>query len=256
MEIHKPRPWHGLREFLGEILIIVIGVLIAMSAEQVVESLHWRHKLERAEDHMRAEQADDDLPQAYVRAAAGVCFRDQLRAARAVLDSPAPDRLRFLAAINAYAPPIRTWDAQAWSAVNDSDVASHMSSERRLQWAGVYNIMPRMQNLNWEEDVLLSRLQGTRRLKGVMSDQEVVGLAQDVGRLQALNAVMASDAAALLAAARGANVEVPQQAQTNLDKLLRDRLGACVIRPTPHVSTMNAGPLEDERLPDGDFKIQ
>jgi len=43
VDIHKPKPWHGLREFLKEYLIIVVGVLTALAAEAVVENLHWRH---------------------------------------------------------------------------------------------------------------------------------------------------------------------------------------------------------------------
>jgi hypothetical protein len=42
MDIHKPKPIHGVREFLKEYLIIVIGVLTALGAEQAVEALHWR----------------------------------------------------------------------------------------------------------------------------------------------------------------------------------------------------------------------
>ena len=42
MDIHKPKPWHGLREFLKEYLIIVVGVLTALAAEAGVEWLHWR----------------------------------------------------------------------------------------------------------------------------------------------------------------------------------------------------------------------
>ena len=34
MDIHKPKPWHGLREFLKEYLIIVIGVLTALTFVQ------------------------------------------------------------------------------------------------------------------------------------------------------------------------------------------------------------------------------
>ncbi len=43
MDLHKPKPWHGLREFLKEYLIIVVGVLTALTAEAGVEWLHWRH---------------------------------------------------------------------------------------------------------------------------------------------------------------------------------------------------------------------
>src|ERR1700681_3207412 len=45
MDIHKPKPWRGWPEFLKEIGTIVIGVLIALGAEQAVEWLHWRHEV-------------------------------------------------------------------------------------------------------------------------------------------------------------------------------------------------------------------
>ena len=34
MDIHKPKAWHGVREFLKEYMIIVVGVLTALGAEQ------------------------------------------------------------------------------------------------------------------------------------------------------------------------------------------------------------------------------
>ncbi len=46
MDIHKPKPFHGLREFLKEYGIIVLGVLTALFLEQAVEWLHWRHEVE------------------------------------------------------------------------------------------------------------------------------------------------------------------------------------------------------------------
>jgi len=45
MHFHLPKPLHGWREFAGEVGIIVIGVLIALGAEQVVETLHFRRVL-------------------------------------------------------------------------------------------------------------------------------------------------------------------------------------------------------------------
>src|SRR6185312_7597539 len=42
MDIHKLKPWHGVREFLKEYLIIVVGVLTALGAEQAVVRLHDR----------------------------------------------------------------------------------------------------------------------------------------------------------------------------------------------------------------------
>lgn len=40
MHFHLPKPMHGWREFLGEVGIIVVGVLIALAGEQLVEDWH------------------------------------------------------------------------------------------------------------------------------------------------------------------------------------------------------------------------
>ena len=45
MEVHKPKPIHSWREFLGEITVIVIGVVIALSAEQMLQGLELRSKV-------------------------------------------------------------------------------------------------------------------------------------------------------------------------------------------------------------------
>ena len=48
MDIHKPKPWQGSRELLKEIGTIVIGVLIALAAEQAVDWLRWRYEIGEA----------------------------------------------------------------------------------------------------------------------------------------------------------------------------------------------------------------
>ena len=42
MHFHLPKPLHSWREFAGEVGVIVIGVLIALGAEQVVNNIHAR----------------------------------------------------------------------------------------------------------------------------------------------------------------------------------------------------------------------
>jgi hypothetical protein len=56
MHVHKIKPVHGWKEFLNEILIIVIGVLIALGLEQVVEEVHWRNKVADAEQRLKTEE--------------------------------------------------------------------------------------------------------------------------------------------------------------------------------------------------------
>ena len=42
MHIHLPKPIHGWREFVSEVGIIVVGILLALTAEQFVENWHWQ----------------------------------------------------------------------------------------------------------------------------------------------------------------------------------------------------------------------
>jgi hypothetical protein len=59
MDIHKPKPWHGAREFLKEYVIIVVGVLTALAGEQVVELLHVGQEVREAREVLHTEIAAD-----------------------------------------------------------------------------------------------------------------------------------------------------------------------------------------------------
>ena len=59
MEIHKPKPVHNWRELLTEIGVVVIGVCIALSAEQTVEALHNHARAAEARANIRAEIAQN-----------------------------------------------------------------------------------------------------------------------------------------------------------------------------------------------------
>jgi hypothetical protein len=45
MHVHLPKPLHGWREFLGEVGIIVLGVLIALTAEQLLVAWQWHREV-------------------------------------------------------------------------------------------------------------------------------------------------------------------------------------------------------------------
>src|SRR6185437_402953 len=102
MHFHLPKPLHGWRAFAGEVGIIVLGVLIALGAEQVVESVHQRAEIRDAEGAMVAELRDDNLPQAYTRAAVYNCYAGQLDAIDAAVASG--DRAKVVELARAYQP--------------------------------------------------------------------------------------------------------------------------------------------------------
>src|SRR6185503_5288502 len=104
MDVHTPKPWHGLREFLKEYLIIVIGVLTALAGEQLVEALRWRNHVEQARVAMRAELAEDDGQQAFARAAITRCLSRQLDGIQRAIDARL-SLAQVMAMAKAYTPP-------------------------------------------------------------------------------------------------------------------------------------------------------
>src|SRR4051794_41195217 len=89
MHVHLPKPLHGWRAFVGEVAIIVLGVLIALGAEQMVESWHWRGRTNDARASLRAEVGHVFLL-AEERLAVSSCIDQQLTTIEnEVLDSGA-----------------------------------------------------------------------------------------------------------------------------------------------------------------------
>ena len=71
MHVHLPKPLHGWRAFAGEVGIIVVGVLIALGAEQVVGSVHRAQQASNAREAVRRE-LEFNLARLSSRAAIGV----------------------------------------------------------------------------------------------------------------------------------------------------------------------------------------
>jgi hypothetical protein len=55
MHFHLPKPLHGWREFVGEVGIIVLGVLIALAAQQVVETMQTQQRIRETRAALDAE---------------------------------------------------------------------------------------------------------------------------------------------------------------------------------------------------------
>lgn len=180
MEIHRPKPWHGWREFAKEIGTIVIGVLIALAAEQAVEALHRRHEIREASTALETELAwnlmafevqTDEVPCSTHRL-------DELRrwadlsasGARPVLSRPIG------------APPAFGFRTSIWRAV--APVVAQMPLEQRLTYAEIYDDLDNAQKLR-DADRAAWRDMGQFREAGVSNDDRRGRLAGDIGAAQA-----------------------------------------------------------------------
>ena len=135
MDFHLPKPLHGWREFAGEVGIIVIGVLIALGAQSVVQDLQAA-----ADAHAFRETVDHEIGMNLfiydVRSRQFSC--DEKRAAE--LKSWL-DRARSGKAVEALwpaAPQVLTPYRSAWDN-RDAQVFNHLPTEVRQKYAEFYD---------------------------------------------------------------------------------------------------------------------
>jgi len=181
MRFPLPRPLHGWREFAGEVGVIVLGVLIALGAQQLAESLAWRQKVDAALADMNNELGSGDGPQAYERLALHDCVATHLESARAAIEGG--NRSESRALINRFWLPNRTWDSLARDAANSADVAAHMPHERMLQYRIAYEMVPDMQRLAEKE------LADLGRFRALPARGEQLTSAERLAELEAIEAL-------------------------------------------------------------------
>ena len=136
MDIHKPKPWHGLREFLKEYLIIVVGVLTALAAEQAVEWLHWQAEVAHTRAALRQELslALGDIARRIELAPCVTRRSDELQTW--LDESRRGGPLRPSAPIGRVASNGAI--SEVWESVKASPVSGHLPEAERLQFARLY----------------------------------------------------------------------------------------------------------------------
>jgi hypothetical protein len=184
MHIHLPKGLHNWREIAGEIVIIVVGVLIALFFEQLVQRWDWDKKVRAADDAMQRELFYDDGPQMVERASIQPCIDAQLDAIRAAVEAGRP-RAEISTLIDRLYLPFVTYDSLAQRNATASDVSTHMSKARNDLWTQAYGMIPMVDETNAAETIDAARLRALKRTGGPLSDAEQIQLLQAVETLRA-----------------------------------------------------------------------
>ena len=147
MHFHLPKPLHGWRAFLGEVGIIVLGVLIALGAEQLVQKAHQQQEGIQAERVIRNE-IGLNLGRLQSRRGIYGCVRGRIEEIQRLLDSTSSN--------TDFVPPAWIGRPQYWSFLNSRWEAESQAGRAALvdggrlsQYGVMYN---RMQNLLSEMD--------------------------------------------------------------------------------------------------------
>lgn len=120
MHFRLPKPLHGWRQFAGEVGIIVVGVLIALGAQQLVSSNHERRAAAEANESIRAE-IGTNLADLAKRIRTGSCIQARFQEISRFLDG----------ATKGHAPFTPQWIGrpQVWT-MNDNRLQAALQSGR------------------------------------------------------------------------------------------------------------------------------
>lgn len=169
MHVHIPKPLHGWREFVGEVGIIVIGVLIALGAEYLIERWHWHEQTDHARETIKDEIYDATL-NAWERLAVAGCLQSHLVKLANSLDKsdgrwvgmPMPRHetsTSMIAHITpAYAAPSRVYLADAWKNALSSGILNHMPNADIDSYSFVFADMETLGAMQETEASMASKL--------------------------------------------------------------------------------------------------
>ena len=136
MHFHVPKPLHGWRAFVGEVGIIVVGVLIALGAEQVVETLHWREEV-AAERHSLLQEASDMTTAIAAREAQQSCVDRRLSEVRTVIERH--QHGLPLGLVGKIGRPTRqTATRGSWQIALAGQALAHMSHREKLAFSDAF----------------------------------------------------------------------------------------------------------------------
>jgi hypothetical protein len=136
MLFHLPKPLHGWRAFAGEVGIIVIGVLIALGAEQVVEAIHGNAQVGEFRGAVDDEMAYD-LGSYKQRLILGPCVRARLAELDRVIASYRAGRPMRMHGLSHW-PVSFSLRTSVWTG-RTGEVEARMPLHTRLAYASIYD---------------------------------------------------------------------------------------------------------------------
>lgn len=190
MEIHKPKPVHSWRELLTEIGVVVIGVGIALAAEQTVEYLHWRTQVAEARV-LIATELTRNVHQGIWRMRTSACVEHRLDELGTILD--AATKTGSLPPVGDIAMPVRGyWPNGSWESVVASQTATHFPRQQLAKITFAYQQIARLEEFSVEEiaawDALYAIVGPGRRLDPASEARmrEALSHARSINRLMAV----------------------------------------------------------------------
>ena len=215
---------------MRELTIVIVGVFIALVAQQLADDWQWRRKTDSAIAAMRHELLWDDGPQIYQRAVAHLCAVARLDAIRAAVET-GKSRAEVWSLIDSYGTGFVTYDSAAHDAAVAAEAFTHMSEEEAAPFAITYPSMPVFNRTAEREAAHIGELRALKRTGGPLSAAEVDATLSRVEALRIDEGVMWGGAKWVIPTLREMG-PLDAERTGQLVAFARERYGDCV-KPLP-----------------------
>jgi hypothetical protein len=165
MHFHLPKPLHGWRMLAGEVGIIVIGVLIALGAQQVVQDFQQRSDANEARLAVRGE-LEVNMSRLASRAAQKHCLEDRMEEIQALLDKAA-NKPSITAPGWVGRPQYWSMQTVRWDAIAQSGRAALLPADDLADYGSLYSWMGNINGVMTSEQADWARLRALEHMSSL-----------------------------------------------------------------------------------------
>ena len=209
VDTHDPKPIHGWRDFLKEVGTIVLGVVIALSAGEIVDNWNWHKEVRIVEDSL-----DDELADSLFAAQERIEITDCQHRTLDALDELADRSKGTLVIRNTPVSRNRVWGSAAWDAAVASGAIAHMPHDTRNSYSVLFSFVRLFRELNIRQQELWASINAYRRPRP-LTDSSRERFVETIAQLRSLTGTMNMAAQQFVQAAKPLNIELdPRDAAT------------------------------------------
>ena len=183
-DAHPPKPIEGWRDFLKEVVTIIIGVAIALAAGEAVDDYNWGREVAVVKESL-----NDELADALFAARERIQIADCQQRTLDRLDELADAGGVPLALRNSPVSRNRLWASSAWEAAVASGAIAHMSHDERHAYAMLFGFIRLFRELNLRQQELWARVEAYRRPRALTEDSRA-RFVETVSELRSLTGSM------------------------------------------------------------------
>lgn len=170
MRVRMPTPNAGWRAFMTEVVIVVMGILIALSLQQLVDERSDRQAAARAVADIR-EEIGANLGQLNERARTQACIDRRLDEIGMILDALFSGRLSK-APSWVGRPQYWIMEEDRWNAATQGGRASLLAPNDQLHFSSIYSALRAIEDAEEKEQELWAQLRALEGRQRLSEDSE------------------------------------------------------------------------------------